>query len=239
MRSSDGATLSDRRRRQPRPARPRSAPGAGRPASVRAGVVDPGARLLAGDRSCARAASDPRCRELHRRRPALLDRAGRRTEHAQPRRRRARAPPGTVCAAVAAAGRSGPVRRGGRQRGAAAGGRARTRRQGRTAPPACRPARRVRDDASARAGARGGGSGAGVVRRDRQRRHRDHGGLRRAGLRTRGVLGAARPAARGDPLGGSRVVAGGRCHPTPSSATTRSSPTPRCSCSAASRQPRG
>ena len=56
-----------------------------------------------------------------------------------------------------------------------------------------------------------GGSGAGVVRRDRQRRHRDHGRLRRAGLRARGVHGAARPAARGDPLGRSPVAAGGGC----------------------------
>ena len=239
MRSWPGATLSDRRRHQPRPARPGSASGAGGAARVRAGVVDTRARLLAGDQSRARAAGDPRCGELHRRRPALLDGSRRRAEHAQPRRRRARAPPGTICPAVQAAGRPRALRRSRGRRGATARRRARAGGQGGAAPCARGPARRVRDDARARAGARGGGSGAGVVRRDRQRRHRDHGRLRRAGLRARGVLGAARSAARGDPLGGSRVAAGGGCRRHRAQRRARSCPTPRCSCSAGSRRPRG
>ena len=80
------------RRRHPRGAGPRPSPPARAPAGGRAGVVAARAGWLARHEPRARASGDAGRRDVHGRRPALLDRAGRRPEHAHARRRRARAP---------------------------------------------------------------------------------------------------------------------------------------------------
>ena len=148
----------------------------------------------------ARAAGDPRRATLHRRRRAVLDRAGDRTEHAQPRRRRHdrhRAPFVPPFRPLAVRDRFGPLvaeetdrlidelEPAGRRRAAAVVRGAAGRRDG---------------HARARVGARRGARGARVVRRDRRRRHRDHRGPDGPRHRRRGVRGAARAAARGDPV---------------------------------------
>ena len=131
-------------------ARGRPAPGARAAARARAGVVGAGARRLARHPPRPRDAGDARPGDLHRRRPALLDRPGRRAEHAHARRRRAQAPPRAVRRAV-------PARRGARALHRAGGGgdrpadrRDRAGRRGRAAPRARRPARRRDRHARAR-----------------------------------------------------------------------------------------
>ena len=102
------ALVPDRRRRHPRGARPRPAPAARAPAGGASRCR--GCRRSDGwlvTRRDLALQVDARRRDVHGRRPALLDRAGRRAEHAHARRRRARAPPRPVRAAV-------PARRGAR-----------------------------------------------------------------------------------------------------------------------------
>ena len=162
----------------------------------------------------ARAAGDPRCGELHRRRPALLDRSRGRAEHAQPRRRRARAPPGAVRAAVQAAGRPRPVRptrwpprRNGCRRARAGGQRRSCGVRSRARSPRTRWYARARAGAAARWQRcwRGTTRSSAPSPRSRQ-------ASRVPDTGRRGVRGAARPAARGDPLGRSRasLLGGGR-----------------------------
>ena len=62
----------------------------------RAGLLAAGARRLARHPPRPRRGRDARRRHVHGRRPALLDRPGRRPQHAEPRRRRPRPPPRAV-----------------------------------------------------------------------------------------------------------------------------------------------
>ena len=147
--------------------------------------------------------------DVHRRRPALLDRAGRRPEHAHARRRRAPAPPRAVRAAVSPAARQGALHRRGRRRGRPPDRRHRARGRGRAAARLRRPAGRGDRDPLARAARGRHRRRPGLVRRDRRGRHRGHGRRRGARGRPRGVRGAAgRHRAGARPR--ARLVAAGR-----------------------------
>ena len=89
--------------------------------------MGPGARRLAGHAPRPVHRRDARCRALHRRRSALLDRSGRRPEHAVARRRRAPSPPRSVRPCLPRAGGAKSLRRAGRSPGAAARGHRDTR----------------------------------------------------------------------------------------------------------------
>ena len=97
--------------------------------------------------------------DVHCRRPAILDRSGRRAEHAHARRRRAHAPPRPVRRPVPPRAGPRPLRRAGRRRDRAAARRDGAGRPGRAAARARRPAGRRGssphalgfDDADARA----------------------------------------------------------------------------------------
>ena len=108
------------------------------------------ARRLARPAPRPRAARHARRGDVHRRRSALLDRAGRRPEHAHARRRGARAPPRAVRARRFGCRRSRALHRRRRGRGRPADRRARARRRGRAAARARRPAGRGGRGARAR-----------------------------------------------------------------------------------------
>ena len=88
--------LPHRRRRHPRAARARSTRRAGPAARARAGLLAAGARRL--DRHPPRPCRgrDARRGHVHRRRSTLLDRSGRRPQHAEPGRRGPLPPPRAV-----------------------------------------------------------------------------------------------------------------------------------------------
>ena len=118
--SASMARASPRGADHHRGAQRRSPPAAGRAARARAGVLASAPRRLAGDAAMPGAGGDARRRHLHRRRRAVLDRPGDRPEHAQPRRRRARAPPRAVRRARSALGAGArALRRSPRRRGRA------------------------------------------------------------------------------------------------------------------------
>ncbi len=175
------SVVPDRRLGDARGARGRGSARAPRPAArSRARLVAPRARRLARDEAGSRAPRDARRRDVHGRRPAVLDGAGRRAEHALARRRRARAPSFALRPALPArAGARAVHRRSSRT--SASGSSTRSRRAAR---PTCATALTGPLSVDAMAVALGlddlpADVPLGLVRRDRGGRDRHHRGTRR------------------------------------------------------------
>ena len=140
------------------------------PSRAGARLVGPGPRRLARDAARPVHRGHARRGPLHRRRPTLLDRSGRRSEHALARRRCAQTPPRPVREGVPRPGRAGTVRRAGRRRGPAPRGRPRPARVGGDPARPGRPAGGRRRRRRARARRCRATRGARLVCRDRRGR---------------------------------------------------------------------
>ena len=135
----------------------------------RARRLDPGARRLAGHPAGPVHRRDAGRRSLHRRRPTLLDGAGRRAEHALARRRRAQTAPRAIRGGVPQARGHGTVRRSRRARGPRPGRRPRTRSYRRDPPRPRGSPRGQGGCGGARPARRRAGDCPRLVRRDRRR----------------------------------------------------------------------